>query len=59
MYDNDKEFVLHRQQIANQEKLKGRFVQMLTKTIMQYITISRVKKRTKHLITIIDYIVVI
>jgi len=44
MYDNDKEFVLHRQQIANQEKLKGRFVQMLTKTIMQYFTISRVTK---------------
>ena len=44
MYDNDTEFVLHRQKLLTKKKLKGRFVQMITKTIMQYFTISRVTK---------------
>jgi len=35
MYDNDTEFVLQRQKLLTKKKLKGRFVQMITKTIMQ------------------------
>ena len=49
MYDNDTEFVLHHQKFANQEKkLKGRFVQIITKSIMQYHTIRKVTERTKQ-----------